>query len=73
MSQAAANGSAPAEQDVYGFPVPEDEATRAARARCSEAAEVLRPKWTNLRQQLANNQAKEDKIKKYCRKVNQEA
>ena len=67
MIQASTNGSTGL--DVYGFPVPDDEAIRAARARCSDAAEAVRPKWTKLRQQLANNQAREDKIKKYCRKV----
>ena len=72
MSQASANGSADC-RDVYGFPVADDEATRAARARCSDAAEAVRPKWTKLRQQMANNQAREDKVKKYCRKVRAQA
>ena len=68
MSQAHANGSAP-QLDAYGFPVPADEATQAARRRCDDAAQQLQPKWTKLRQLLATGQAREDKVKKYCRRV----
>ena len=39
------------------------------RKRCEEAAKELEPKWAKLRQLLSVNQAREDKIKKYCRKV----
>ena len=84
MSQASANGSAngsagaanhPPDNasaralDAYGFVVPTDAATTAARRRCEEYAAEIRPKWTKLRQQLSVNQAREDKIKKYCRRV----
>ena len=67
-SAAHSSTAAPA-LDAYGFPVPGDEATEAARRRCEAAAEELRPKWTKLRQLLSTGQAREDKVKKYCRRV----
>lgn len=39
------------------------------RKRCEEAAKELEPKWAKLRQLLSVKQAREDKIKKYCRRV----